>query len=192
MVTENKDAIGQKWDTGKAPVFQGFIKYFPRAIAAVAMVSQAGSNKYAAGKFPTKWREVPDGQFRYSDAMARHMLEEAKNNIVDDGPGGTNCLHLAQEAWNNLARLELFLQEQEANTTAITVGPDKPQTVEVVGCAVAPTSENPCGFGHLAGGGRDRLSPERRLSQPRRRRSKAITINQRSHSHGRRKDDAKG
>lgn len=115
MVTENKDALGQKFDTAKAPVYQGFIKYFPRAIAAVAAVSLAGAKKYAAGKFPTKWREVPEGQLRYSDATVRHMLEEAKGNIIDSGDGGTNCLHLAQQAWNDLARLELFLMEQEQN-----------------------------------------------------------------------------
>ena len=109
----NPDAVGHKYDTGKLPVFQGFIQYFPRAIAAVAAVSLAGAVKYAGGKYPTKWREVPDGQLRYSDAMMRHMLEEAKGTIKDEGPGGTNCLHLAQETWNNLARLELFLQEQE-------------------------------------------------------------------------------
>jgi hypothetical protein len=112
----NSEAVGQKWDTGKAPVFQGFIKYFPRAIAVVSLVSDAGSRKYANGKFPTKWREVPDGQLRFGDAQVRHMLEEAKGKLIDDGPGGTNCLHLAQEAWNSLARLELFLQEQEQLT----------------------------------------------------------------------------
>jgi hypothetical protein len=110
ITAENKDALGQKFDNGKAPIFQGFIKYFPRAIAAVAAVSMAGARKYAAGKFPTKWREVPDGELRYADAMARHMLEEAKNNPID---GETGCLHLAQETWNNLARLELMLVEEE-------------------------------------------------------------------------------
>ncbi len=110
MIADNKDAVGQKYDTNKLPIFQGFIKYFPRAIAAIAAVSQAGANKYAAGKFPTKWREVPEGELRYADAMGRHMLEEAKNNPVDTE---TNCLHLAQEAWNNLARLELLLVSKE-------------------------------------------------------------------------------
>lgn len=110
---ENKEAVGQKYDVDKLPVFQGFIKYFPRAIEAVAAVSLAGAKKYAGGKYPTKWAEVPDGQLRYSDAMVRHMLEEAKGNFVDVGEGSTGCLHLAQEAWNILARLELYLRELE-------------------------------------------------------------------------------
>jgi hypothetical protein len=109
-VTENKDAIGQKYDSDKLPIYQGFIKYFPRAIAAVTAVSLAGANKYAGGKFPTKWRDIPEWSVRLPDAQMRHMLEEAKGNLIDDE---TKCLHLAQQAWNALARLELLLVNTE-------------------------------------------------------------------------------
>jgi Domain of unknown function (DUF5664) len=163
----NKEAVDQKWDTGKAPVFQGFIKYFPRAIAAVSLVSQAGSKKYANGKFPTKWREVPEGQLRYADGQARHMLEWAKGNLIDDGPGGTNCLHLAQEAWNALARLELFLKELEEADPADAYK-------ELVNAAA---NKGEC-------------KPERRLIQPRRRIYKGVVFEMRDRQKsGRRKDD---
>lgn len=99
-------AVGQKYDGAKLPVYQGFISYFPRAIEAITAVSLAGAKKYANGKFPTKWREIPDGEIRIADAQIRHMLEEAKGVLIDEE---TQCLHLAQQAWNALARLELYL-----------------------------------------------------------------------------------
>lgn len=115
MVEEtNKDAVAQKYDTEKPAIFEGFFKYFPRAIEEVAKVSGAGSRKYAEGKYPTKWAEVPNGENRYGNALLRHMIEEVKGNAVDSGIGGTNCLHLAQEAWNALARLELYLRMQSS------------------------------------------------------------------------------
>ena len=80
---------GAKLDAGKAPVFQGVLNYFPRAIKAVAMVSQAGSNKYSWGG----WRPVPDGVNRYSDAMGRHILAEAIEGPIDKDTG---CYHAAQ------------------------------------------------------------------------------------------------
>lgn len=109
-----------KYDTEKSPVYQGFIKYFPRAIEAVARVSQAGAKKYNEGKFPTKWDQIPDGANRIADGGVRHMLEVAKGNLIDDGEGGTGCWHLAQEAWNVMAKLELFLREKEHEIQPIT------------------------------------------------------------------------
>lgn len=108
--------VGLKYDQAKAPVYEGFIKYFPRAIEAVTMVSLAGANKYNEGKFPTTWDQIPNGSHRVANAGIRHLLEEAKGNITDDGEGGTGCLHLAQHAWNALARLELYLREHEQHT----------------------------------------------------------------------------
>jgi len=93
---------GAKLDAGKAPVFQGVFKYFPRALVAVAGVSQAGSAKYTWGG----WKTVDNGVTRYSNAMARHLLEEDISPYDQD----TGCLHAAQVAWNALARLELILE----------------------------------------------------------------------------------
>lgn len=107
----------RKDDGGKAPVFQGFIAYFPRAIEAVAQVSAVGSKKYANGKFPTAWRLVPDAANRFTDAQVRHLIEEAKGTQVDPE---TKCLHLAHEAWNALARLELFLTKAEYPLLSLT------------------------------------------------------------------------
>src|SRR3990167_8758338 len=37
---------GSKLDSGKSPVMQGVLQYFPRAILEIAKVSQAGAAKY--------------------------------------------------------------------------------------------------------------------------------------------------
>lgn len=103
----------RKDDSGKAPVYAGFLAYFPRAARAVALVSAAGYEKYGewAG-----WRRVPDGRRRYTDAMARHMLNEATGKVydmVDDmGQPGTRCLEAAMVAWNALARLDKMLEDE--------------------------------------------------------------------------------
>lgn len=99
---------GAKLDSGKAPVARGVLQYFPKALREVALLSEFGANKYAW----KGWEEVPDGVNRYSDAMARHLLDETEGPL-DDGPGGSGLLHATAVAWNALARLELMLREEE-------------------------------------------------------------------------------
>jgi hypothetical protein len=94
-----------KFDVGKAPIARGFLNYFPRAIEAVATVSQAGYEKY---KKWAGWRDVENAEVRYRDALARHLLSD---DVYDNAPGGTGCMHLAQVAWNALALLDLYLEK---------------------------------------------------------------------------------
>lgn len=94
---------GAKLDAGKAPIMQGVLQYFPRALDAVAGVSALGARKYTWGG----WESVPDGVNRYSDALGRHLLSEKIDGPVDPE---TDLLHAAQVAWNALARLELMLR----------------------------------------------------------------------------------
>lgn len=95
-----------KYDKGKAPIYRGFIQYFPRAIAAVANVSAFGAGKYAW----EGWAEVSDGFARYKDAQFRHALKYAMN---EESAEDSQMLHLAHEAWGALATLELYLREKE-------------------------------------------------------------------------------
>lgn len=104
-----------KYDGGKAPVFRGALDYFPRAIEAVAQVSAFGASKYAW----KGWEGVEDGVARYSDAMVRHVTYQAKGEILDPDSG---LLHAAHTAWNALARLELYIREQEQNKENSTSG----------------------------------------------------------------------
>jgi hypothetical protein len=98
---------GSKLDAGKPDVLRGAIQYFPKALAAVARVSELGAKKYSW----KGWQTVPDGITRYGAALARHLGYD--DFAKDDGPGGlgANTLHAAQVAWNALARLELILKE---------------------------------------------------------------------------------
>jgi hypothetical protein len=111
----NPHEPGAKLDAGKPPIFQGVLDYFPRAIEAVSMVSQAGADKYAW----KGWESVPDGYNRYMNALGRHLTKRAK-----EGPWDSDflkvdkyILHDAQVAWNALAALELYLRELENNAT---------------------------------------------------------------------------
>jgi hypothetical protein len=95
-----------KYDAGKPCAFRGLIGYFPRASLKVAEVSTFGANKYAWNG----WEKVDDGVARYSDAMTRHLLYEAKGEHIDPDSG---IMHAAHAAWGALARLELMLRKDE-------------------------------------------------------------------------------
>jgi len=97
-------APGAKLDAGKAPVLRGALRYFPRALTAIAEVSDFGAKKYTWNG----WESVPDGINRYGDALARHML-------VDGLDAQSGLSHAAHAAWNALARLELILRQEEAD-----------------------------------------------------------------------------
>jgi len=95
--------VGAKLDAGKqlpALVLEGFA----RALSAVADVGTYGAVKYTRNG----WVEVADGQFRYTNAMYRHLLKEAAGEVQDPD---SNLLHAAHTAWNALARLELMLRK---------------------------------------------------------------------------------
>jgi hypothetical protein len=93
---------GSKLDAGKVPIYRGAISYFPRALRAVAIVSQTGAEKYTW----KGWESVEDGENRYTDAMGRHIIDEEIEGLYSKD----NLLHKAQRAWNDLASLELFLR----------------------------------------------------------------------------------
>ena len=103
---KNPHEPGAKLDHGKAPIWQGALSYFPRAIQSVAEVSAFGASKYAW----KGWETVPDGYNRYSDAMVRHIAKEGAGELTDPD---SKLYHAAHTAWNALARLELLIREQQ-------------------------------------------------------------------------------
>ncbi len=97
---------GAKADAGKlrpALVFSGFAD----ALEAVALVGTKGATKYT----PNGWLSVPNGFERYSDAQTRHELKRHKGETHDSDSGD---LHLAHEAWNALAKLQLYINSKKA------------------------------------------------------------------------------
>ena len=94
-------APGAKLD-GEKVMAELTLDGFSRALLAVAEVSTYGARKYSPGG----WRHVDDGQTRYRRAGDRHRL--ARGHEPYDLESG--LLHLAHEAWNRLAELELMLR----------------------------------------------------------------------------------
>lgn len=89
----------------KVPAWQGVIAYFSRALDAVGAISKMGCVKHNKGVMPTKWRAYPVET--YSDALARHIMEEGKGYLYDSE---SHMLHAGHAAWNALARLEKLLE----------------------------------------------------------------------------------
>lgn len=100
------DRSASKMDADKSPLFQGALAYFPRALLALARVSEYGFRKY--GKWGG-WRNVPDGVVRYTNGDARHLLKEEIEGRYDDQDSG--LAHAVMHLWNAAARVELMIQQ---------------------------------------------------------------------------------
>ena len=101
---------GVKDDEGKPQPFKGFINYFPRAILAISQISVFGAKKYSWGGFAS----VENGEDRYEEAQFRHLLQrciEGKESLDEE----SEYLHLLHEAWCSIAKVEMYLREQEKN-----------------------------------------------------------------------------
>lgn len=77
------------------PVYSGFVKYFPKAMAAVAKISMTGGIQH--GQLPDElfWDRSKSGD--ELDALMRHMLDE----------------EWGQVAWRAMANLEKQLEREE-------------------------------------------------------------------------------
>lgn len=100
----------KKQNIGKPPVYSGFMRYFPRAIKAVAHVSDYGRGKYNVTWDERGFRDV--GPLDLKDAQCRHILDEVIEGEFNGRDG--QVLHQAQVAWDALAALENRLAEWEA------------------------------------------------------------------------------
>lgn len=103
----SSDTPGAKLDAGKIDVTRGCLHYFPRALIAVAELSQVGAKKYSW----RGWEKVEDGIHRYGAALGRHELRIEDDFSRRDPDSGV--LEATAVAWNALARLELVLREQK-------------------------------------------------------------------------------
>ena len=100
----NQHDPGAKLDLGKLRVGLMF-KGFARALLSVAEVVSYGAAKYT----PLGFLEVPDAVNRYDDAKARHLLE----GYISETDPESELLHMQHEAWNALAKLEIYLREKK-------------------------------------------------------------------------------
>lgn len=93
---------GAKLDHGKVQADE-LLGMFANALEEVLKVGQFGADKYSIGG----WQHVPDGEKRYANARFRHWLKRKQGEEIAPDSG---LLHLAHEAWNALAELELRMR----------------------------------------------------------------------------------
>ena len=79
------------------PVYTGFVKYFPRAIAEVSRISLIGGIQHGQTPETLHWDRPKSGD--ELDAMMRHIIDE----------------DWAQVAWRAMAHLEKYLEREESN-----------------------------------------------------------------------------
>jgi len=96
---------GAKDDVGKPPV-DLLYSSFPRALLELARVAGDGAKKYTKDG----WLHVEDGEHRYASAAGRHALKRWIDGEKDLESGHW---HLAHQAWNILAVLELKLRGEK-------------------------------------------------------------------------------
>jgi hypothetical protein len=88
----------------EAPVYSGVMRYFPKALAAVARLSKIGNDKHNPGE-PLHWSREKSSD--HGDCIARHQLEAG--TIDTDGR-----LHDEKVAWRALAQLEVAIEKLHA------------------------------------------------------------------------------
>ena len=97
--------VGVKYDQGK-PRPDLILGTMARAVLEVSKVAAFGAEKYS----DDNWLLVDKKERRYRDAKGRHMLLGAIERVDAD----SGLSHLAHEAWNALALLEIYLRQAES------------------------------------------------------------------------------
>lgn len=85
------------------PIYSGFLKYFPRAVASVAELSRIGNDQHNPGK-PLHWDRSKSGD--EADALMRHLMQA--DEMDKDG-----VPHAVKVAWRGMALAEKFLERQK-------------------------------------------------------------------------------
>jgi hypothetical protein len=83
------------------PVYSGFVKYFPLAMAAVAELSRIGNDQHNPGQ-PLHWDRSKSGD--ELDACMRHLMEAG--TVDTDG-----VRHSTKAAWRAMGNLEKELEK---------------------------------------------------------------------------------
>lgn len=98
---------GIKYDQGKPRVGE-MIQDFCEPLALVAEVWAFGADKYGR----SNWKDVADGERRYTNALCRHLMKENLHATDEE----SNLLHATHVAWNALARLYFIAQNMKENS----------------------------------------------------------------------------
>ncbi len=87
-------------------VYTGFMKYFPKAIRAVAHLSFIANEQHNPGE-PVHWDKSKSTD--HLDCQFRHTLDHAEGITIDDD----NIRHLTKNAWRAMAELQMELEREE-------------------------------------------------------------------------------
>jgi len=88
------------------PIYSGFIKYFPMAMAEVARLSLYANEKHNPG-LPLHWSKGKSND--HLDALTRHLSE--CGTVDDDGFD-----HDVKVAWRAMANLQTILEKRAGYT----------------------------------------------------------------------------
>jgi len=97
---------GKKFDNNKLPLGIVITQQFPRALKAIAEVSQYGHDKYELENDWSNFSRVENAEERYLNAAFRHLLA---GDTLDE----SSKPHLYHSCWNLLALLEVKLRKLE-------------------------------------------------------------------------------
>lgn len=87
-----------------APVYEGFVCYFPNAMANVARLSKFGNDKHNPGQ-PLHWSFNLSND--HGNCIVRHQASDPE--AVDDSYDDPEILHATAIAWRAMAQLETIL-----------------------------------------------------------------------------------
>jgi hypothetical protein len=89
------------------PIYSGFVKYFPDAIAAVAELSRKGNDQHNPGK-PLHWDRSKSSD--ELDAQMRHLLDMAADG--EDATDTDEVFHATKNAWRAMANLQKLIEKK--------------------------------------------------------------------------------
>jgi hypothetical protein len=97
---------GVKYNKGKLPLDIVLTRQFPKALNAISKATMFGHNKYfESDEDYLNFKNVEGGSQTYADALQRHSID--KGSIDED----SGLPHIFHKAWNALAELELWIEE---------------------------------------------------------------------------------
>lgn len=81
------------------PIYRGFVRNFPDAMAAVAQLSRLSNDKHNPGSDDIIWNK--DVSMDELDCLMRHMVDDV--SVLRDRDG---ALHAVKIAWRGMANLQ--------------------------------------------------------------------------------------
>lgn len=103
---------GVKHSEDKLPLDTVITRQFPKALEAICKATQFGHKKYIlTDHYYDNFKKVKGGSQTYAEALQRHNLNK---NEADPESG---LPHIFHKAWNALAELELWIEENNSKNT---------------------------------------------------------------------------